>query len=84
MLNEGTVSVSENKTILKNALFWYVALCRSCVNGRFGGTYRLYLQGKKLGERGTSSCRLLQPAHPGSSLADSSTFKIEALRSSEM
>jgi hypothetical protein len=32
---------------LKNAVFWDVALCRSCVNRRFGGTHRLHLQGKK-------------------------------------
>jgi hypothetical protein len=28
---------------MKNAVFWDVALCRSCVNRRFGGTYRLHL-----------------------------------------
>jgi hypothetical protein len=31
---------------LKNAVFWNVASCGSCVNRRFGGKYRLYLQGK--------------------------------------
>jgi hypothetical protein len=30
---------------LKNAVFWDVAPCRSYVNRRFGGTYRLHLQG---------------------------------------
>jgi hypothetical protein len=30
------------------------------VNRRFGGTYRLYLQGKKIRERGTSMCMWLQ------------------------
>jgi hypothetical protein len=29
---------------MKNAVFWDVASCRSCVNRRFGGTYRLHLQ----------------------------------------
>jgi hypothetical protein len=29
---------------MKNAVFWDVAPCRSCVNRRFGGTYRLHLQ----------------------------------------
>jgi hypothetical protein len=24
---------------MKNAVFWDVALCRSCVNRRFGGTF---------------------------------------------
>jgi hypothetical protein len=32
---------------MKDIVFWDVALCRSCVNGRFGGTYRLHLQGRK-------------------------------------
>jgi hypothetical protein len=30
---------------LKNVVFWDVAPCRYFVNGRFGGTYRLHLQG---------------------------------------
>jgi hypothetical protein len=30
--------------ILKKAVFWDVAQCRSGVNRRFGGTYRLHLQ----------------------------------------
>jgi hypothetical protein len=30
---------------MKNAVFWDVALCRSSVNRRFGGRYRLRLQG---------------------------------------
>jgi hypothetical protein len=36
---------------LKNVVFWDVALCRSYVNRRFGGTYRLHLQGRKIRER---------------------------------
>jgi hypothetical protein len=47
---------------LKNAVFWNVALCRSCVNRRFGGTHRLHLQGRKIHERGTSVSRWLQTA----------------------
>jgi hypothetical protein len=35
--------------IHKAAVFWDVAPCRSGVNRRFGGTYRLHLQGR--GER---------------------------------
>jgi hypothetical protein len=31
---------------LKYAVFWDVAPCRSCVTLRFGGTFRLHLQGK--------------------------------------
>jgi hypothetical protein len=57
------------------------------VNRRFGETYRLHLQGRNIRERGTSVSRLLQsklpPAHAGSSLADFSTLKMEAIRSSE-
>jgi hypothetical protein len=33
---------------LKNAVFWDVTPYRSCVNRRFGGTYRLHLQGRKI------------------------------------
>jgi hypothetical protein len=33
---------------------WLWRLCRSCINRRFGGTYRLHLQGRKIRERGTS------------------------------
>jgi hypothetical protein len=35
----------------KNAVFWDVALFKSCVNRRFGGTYRLHLSGQKIRER---------------------------------
>jgi hypothetical protein len=45
---------------MKNAVFWDVPPCRSCVNRRFGGTYRLHLQGRKIRERGTSVSRWLQ------------------------
>jgi hypothetical protein len=46
--------------IMKNAVFCDVAPCRSCVNQRFGGTYRLNLQGRKIRERGNSVSRWLQ------------------------
>jgi hypothetical protein len=46
----------------KNAAFWDVAPCRSCVNRRFGGTYLLHLQGGKIRDRGTSVSRWLQSA----------------------
>jgi hypothetical protein len=48
----------------KNFVFLDVALCRSCVNRRFGGTYRLHLQGRKIRERGTSVNRWLQTEPP--------------------
>jgi hypothetical protein len=72
---------------MKNAVFWNVALCRSCVNRRFGGTYRPHFQGRKTRERRTSVSKWQQtPAHTVSSLADiyfSSTLKMEVIRSSE-
>jgi hypothetical protein len=33
-------------TAMKNAVFWDVALCRSCANRRFGETYPIHLQGR--------------------------------------
>jgi hypothetical protein len=33
---------------MKNVVFWDVALCRSCVDRRFGGTYRQHLKGSKI------------------------------------
>jgi hypothetical protein len=47
----------------KNAVFWDVAPCRSCMSGRFGGTYRLHLRGRKIREQGTSVSRWLQTGH---------------------
>jgi hypothetical protein len=44
---------------IKNAIFWDVAPCTSCVNQRFGGTYRLHLQGRRIRERGTRVSRWL-------------------------
>jgi hypothetical protein len=67
-------------SLLKNAVFWDVAPCRSYVNRRFGGTYRLHLQGRKIRERETSVSMWL---HAASSLTDFSTLKMEAIRSSE-
>jgi hypothetical protein len=55
---------------MKNVVLWDVAPCRSCVNRRFGGMYRLRLS-------------LQPPAHAGSSLANFSTLKMEAICSSE-
>jgi hypothetical protein len=56
---------------MKNAVFWDLPPCRSCVNRRFGEMYHLHLQG------------LQPPAQVGSSLADFSTLKTEAIHSSE-
>jgi hypothetical protein len=49
---------------MKNAVFWDVAPCRSYVNRRYGGTFCLHLQGKKIRERGTSVSRWLQTESP--------------------
>jgi hypothetical protein len=46
---------------MKNAVLWDVTPCRSYVNRRFGGMYRLHLQGIKIRVRGTSVSRWLQP-----------------------
>jgi hypothetical protein len=59
---------------MKNAVFWDVAPCRSCVNQPFGGKYRLHFQGIKISERGTRVSRRF---------ADFYTLKMEAIRSSE-
>jgi hypothetical protein len=45
---------------MKNAVFWDVAPCRAYVNRRFGGIYRLHLQGRKIRERGTNVSRWLR------------------------
>jgi hypothetical protein len=46
---------------MKNAVFWDVVQCRSCVNWRFGGRYRLHLRSRKIRERGTSHLLTLVP-----------------------
>jgi hypothetical protein len=43
-----------NSMSMKNVVFWDVALFRSWVNRRFGGKYRLHLQGRKIREPWTS------------------------------
>jgi hypothetical protein len=49
---------------IKNVALWDVALCRSFVNRRFGGTYRLHPQGRKIRVRGTSVSKRLQTELP--------------------
>jgi hypothetical protein len=61
------LKIGEHLTVMKNAIFWDVVLCISCVNRCFGGTY----------------CGLQPPAHAGSSLTDFSALKMEAIRFSE-
>jgi hypothetical protein len=55
---------------MKNAVFWDVALCRSCVNRRFRGMYCLQLSQQS-------------PAHACFSLGDFFTLKMKAIHSSE-
>jgi hypothetical protein len=44
---------------MKNTVFWDEAPCNYCMNRRFGGTYRLHLQGRKIRERGSpATCSL--------------------------
>jgi hypothetical protein len=45
---------------MKNAVFWDMAPCRSCVRRSFGGTYRLHLQSRKIRQRETSVSSWLQ------------------------
>jgi hypothetical protein len=45
---------------MKNAVFWNVEPYRSCLKWRFGGTYRLHLQGRKIRDWGTSVSSLAQ------------------------
>jgi hypothetical protein len=47
---------------MKNVVFWDVALCMSCVNRRFGGTYSLHLQGRKR-EHDARSTKLRRSIH---------------------
>jgi hypothetical protein len=48
----------------KARFFSDVALCKSYVKRRFGGTYRLHLQGRIIRERGTKVSRWLQTEPP--------------------
>jgi hypothetical protein len=50
---------------MKNAVFWDVAPCTSCISRRFEGTYRLHLQSRKIRQRGTSVSRWLQSVLDG-------------------
>jgi hypothetical protein len=43
-----------------NAIFWDLVPCRYFVNRRFGGTYHLHLQGRKIRKLGSSVSRWLR------------------------
>jgi hypothetical protein len=49
---------------IKNAIFWDVGPCRSCVNPRFRGKYHLHFPGTKIRERETSVSKWLQTESP--------------------
>jgi hypothetical protein len=58
MINRGNFKFEVFTAVtVKNAVFQDVATCRSCANRRFGGTYHLRHQGRKICERGTSVSR---------------------------
>jgi hypothetical protein len=59
LLGNGHNRHARNNRRAEECHLWDVALCRSWVNRRFGGTYRLHLQGRKIRERGTSMSRIL-------------------------
>jgi hypothetical protein len=46
---------------MKNIVFWDVALCTSCVNRRFGGTYRLRARSPFLAPKLLGQCSLSSP-----------------------
>jgi hypothetical protein len=62
---------------MKNAIFWDVVPCSSCVNRRFRGTYRLHLQHRKIRKQGTSvsSYKRTTPHHVPEDGRHSSTSK---------
>jgi hypothetical protein len=68
---------------LKNAVFWDVSPCSSCVNRSFGGSYRLHLQGGQNRGWGISASRWLQTTLTGFSQVVFSTLKMEGKSSSE-
>jgi hypothetical protein len=44
---DGTENNASNRSFMKNAVSWDVALCGFIINRRFGGTCRLHLQGRR-------------------------------------
>jgi hypothetical protein len=77
------IHYEESNQLLKNAVFWDVAPCRSCVNWHFGGTYCLHLQGRKIREQGTSVSRWLatQDLHSATS-QKTALFIVTAVKTS--
>jgi hypothetical protein len=66
---------------MKNAVFWVVGSCRSCVSRRFGVTYRLHVQGRKISERGPS-VQSAATCSPWFLASEFFTLKVEAIHSS--
>jgi hypothetical protein len=65
---------------MNNVVFWEVALCRFCVDRRFGGTYRLHLQGSKIRERNTSVGRWVQSTSTYTDLHSATSQKTTLFR----
>jgi hypothetical protein len=63
-----------------------VAPCTSYVNGRFGSTYRLHLQGRKFRGRGTSVSRWLRFTHDlhGATSQKTTFFIVTAVKTSNL
>jgi hypothetical protein len=61
---------------MKNAVFLDVVRCSSCVNERFGGTYRLHLQGRKIRVRATSVSRWLHTGLHGATSQKTAFFNV--------
>jgi hypothetical protein len=60
---------------MKSTIFWDITPCSPLkVNRRFGGTYRLHLQGRRISRAGNqrerSACHLLPPSFPVSLFFD--------------
>jgi hypothetical protein len=76
---------------MKNTVFWDVAPCRYFVNRRFGGTYRLHLQGRRnprvMNQREQLAVDWVTVRYTLLTLVHrswiSSTLETEAIRSSE-
>jgi hypothetical protein len=68
--------------VMKSPIFWDIRPCGpSKVNRRFGGTYRLHLQGRRISRESNQRDGRWQAE--GFCLAYSSTMNVEATRSSE-
>jgi hypothetical protein len=68
--------------ILTNTVYWDVEPCRSCVNRRIGGTYRLHIQGRNQGERYLSPKRRFTQDLHGATSQNTAFFIVTAEKTS--